>query len=359
MIPTHRIKTFALLVGLASAGCTANVSTDGDGLGEEGSNYKANVGNGLMSINGLTGMNGLMSINGLNTMNGMISMNGLMSMNGLITMNGMISLNGFISINGMTSVNGLIALNGLTSLNGLISLNGLPVDPNATLPVDCGAAGVPGIDCWGIAGGILNPFTGLLRSETDSLTAGYMVRCALPAGESVNVVDYRGTVAHFPGELGLAPGWKSGNCDGNCQEDVSACLMALTNGEGKHIPLTLASTKNSLGGGHPSEYKYQEGAFYGNIFLSPPKGFFCIGTGSTNIATMWFAWDTSVNARMCSGYASRGLACPYKQTGQCTGMPWSPQKCSKTSDTMTSCKDDANKTWQRPITTFMKTKPGS
>jgi len=225
--------------------------------------------------------------------------------------------------------------------------------------VDCGATGVPGKDCWGYSQGILNPQTGMLSSDAGIATATYLIRCALPASLSVNVVDYKGKVRHLKGELNLAPEWAEGECGIACQENVSACLMAFTNAAGVNVPLVLSSTKNALGGGTSTGFSKQEGAFFGNLFDSPPKAFFCKGTGQQNIATMWYAYASDMfNARMCEGGSSTGTnSCPYVGAGDCTGMPWSPKACTTASDgTMASCSVTVNGTkltYTRPITTYL------
>jgi hypothetical protein len=213
---------------------------------------------------------------------------------------------------------------------------------------------VPGKDCWGYAEGMLNPVSGMLADDEGVITASYMIRCALPSTASINLVDYTGKVVHFNGEIGLASYWAEGDCDQACQENVSACLMAFTNATGVHVPLEMSSTKNALGGGNSSAFKWQEGAFFGNLFNDPPRAFFCKGTSQQNIATMWYSYASdSFDARMCTGYQSG--KCPYKGAGDCTGMIWSPKACSKASDgTYTSCKGTDGVTYQRPITTYLK-----
>ena len=57
------------------------------------------------------------------------------------------------------------------------------------------------------------------------------------------LVDYAGVVIHLYGELGLAPGWRNGQLDLNGQEAISACLMASTNGTGKHVNLEMNSAQ--------------------------------------------------------------------------------------------------------------------
>jgi hypothetical protein len=199
----------------------------------------------------------------------------------------------------------------------------------------------------------------MMATDNGIQTAKYMIRCALPATETVGVVDYTGTVQRMKGELGLAPEWSTGDCGSVCQENISACLMAFTNASGVHVPLVMSSTKDALGGGSGSGqgYPFQEGAFFGNLFNDPPKAYFCKGQGQQNIATMWYSWDSNnFLARMCPGGTS-GPDCPYVDTGDCTGMAWSPQACSKASDgTMTSCKG-GGVTWQYPITTYLKSAP--
>lgn len=169
-------------------------------------------------------------------------------------------------------------------------------------------------------------------------------------------MDHTGKVQRFKGELGLAPEWSGGDCGASCQENVSACLMAFTNAAGQNVPIVLSSTKNALGGGTSSGYSKQEGAFFGNLFESPPRAFFCKGSGQQNIATMWYSFASDMfTARMCPRGTSTGSnACPYVGAGDCTGMPWSPQACKKAADgTMTSC-TAGGKTWQFPITTYLK-----
>jgi len=359
--------------------------------------------NGLRTVNGLTTTNGLRTVNGLTTTNGLRTVNGLVTVDGVtytraharkLGLTAAENTDVTVSCDAGETITGIAfasygtaggtspdftlgtchAANSVDVVSSLCvgqssctipatnatfgdpcsgtvktlkvapicSSPGVVVNEAAELPVDCGASGVPGKDCWGYSEGILNPITGMMASDQGITTAKYMIRCALPAGQSVNVVDYTGSVIHLSGELGLAPTWKDGQCDTVCQENISACMMALTNASGEHIPVELSSTKNALGGG--KTYPYQEGAFFGNLFAEPPQAFFCKGTSQQNIATMWYSWaDDMFTARMCTGYASG--QCPYKGVGDCTAMPWSPQACTKASDgTYTSCKGTVTET---------------
>ena len=57
---------------------------------------------------------------------------------------------------------------------------------------------------------------------------------------------------------------------------MSACLLAHVNTSGVHIPIWLDS-EGAIGWGQSTSYPYQEGSFFGNIFVNPPKGYFCNG----------------------------------------------------------------------------------
>jgi hypothetical protein len=49
------------------------------------------------------------------------------------------------------------------------------------------------------------------------------------------------------------------------------------NTSGQHIALWLNGSDAGLGWGQSSSYPYQEGSFFGNIFSSTPKAYFCNG----------------------------------------------------------------------------------
>ena len=57
---------------------------------------------------------------------------------------------------------------------------------------------------------------------------------------------------------------------------MTGCLLAHVNTSGVHIPIWLDS-EGAIGWGQNSSYPFQEGSFFGNIFVSPPKGYFCNG----------------------------------------------------------------------------------
>jgi hypothetical protein len=280
--------------------------------------------------------------------------NGMRSINGLRLLNGLVSINGLTTTNGMRSRNGLISINGLITVNGRRSRNGLEVD--------C-TDGLLDETCLGKPDGLLSNESGLMSSDGGIETASYLIRCALPAGDSIRVKDYTDTLVTLPGELGLTPEWKDGECGETCQERISACLMAFTNGDGVHVDIEM-SAQFTLGVGHSREFPYQEAVFYGNLFQDPPQAYYCVGEdyavsgrGTSNLET-----------RACEGYNEKDGTCPYVRTGVCGDANdgrsdrfsfFSADKCrfTRTGDTATSCKSGsgfAAKSWLNPITTFRK-----
>ncbi|MCA9704680.1 MAG: hypothetical protein KDK70_02385, partial [Myxococcales bacterium] len=106
----------------------------------------------------------------------------------------------------------------------------------------------------------------------------YMVECALPQTESVLVEDADGTpLFTFQGLLGLAPEWQLGSCNTECQQWVSACLMARTNTSGQTVTVFIQGTHPVLGFGVAPEYPNYEATFFGNLFDDPESAHACQG----------------------------------------------------------------------------------
>ncbi|HEY6561420.1 MAG TPA: hypothetical protein VI072_29305 [Polyangiaceae bacterium] len=318
------VAALALLLG--ASGCAAEISDGSDGAGAGSDSV-------LTTDNGFEGVNGLRTINGLD------------------------ELNGLKLTNGLTIENGLRTINGFATKNGLRSVNGLPVD--------C-TNGVPGETCDGVADGLLSPVTGLLKDDLGKLTAAYLAKCALAEGDAIKLKDYTGTLVTLVGALGLAPHWTTELCDTACQENVSACLMALTNGQGQHVQIEMRSTNPAIGQG--GTYRYQEAAFYGNMFTTPPTTSFCVGK---DFAGLLGTSILSPQQRACGFWLLMGLDCPYRQAGNCTrgggllflfGKP----ACSMDGDSATACSspssspfsnfNNGDRKWKNVITTYRNSK---
>jgi hypothetical protein len=108
-------------------------------------------------------------------------------------------------------------------------------------------------------------------------TVKYLVRCALPAGQSIIKKDQYGASYTFSGQIGVAPAWADGACDLACQENVSACMLAHVNTTGQNVSLWLDGNAPAIGWGQSTNHPYQEGSFFGNIFTDPPTAYFCNG----------------------------------------------------------------------------------
>ena len=155
--------------------------------------------------------------------------------------------NGLNSVNGLSSTNGLNSVNGLSSTNGLNSVNGLQNK------------------------------VGLMSTAAGRDTVAYLIRCALPPGRSITKLDEAGVSHTYGGQIGVAPEWETAGCGTSCQELVSACLLAHINTTGQHIPLWLDGDSPNVGWGQSTSFPFQEGSFYGNLFTSPPKAYYCDG----------------------------------------------------------------------------------
>src|SRR4029079_13148776 len=140
----------------------------------------------------------------------------LESENGL-SMNGL-SMNG-VSMNGLSMT--VLSMNGL-SMNGL-SMNGL--------------ASVDG----------LSNTAGLMTTPGGRDIVKYMVRCALPAGQSLTKQDQNGVSYTCPGVIGTAPEAVNGTCDLDCQERLSACMLAHVNNSGAQIAIWLVRPHARIG----------------------------------------------------------------------------------------------------------------
>lgn len=116
-----------------------------------------------------------------------------------------------------------------------------------------------------------------LHPDADGLPlARYLVECALPEGDVVTKTVQDQT-HQLHGALGLAPEWKLGACGLDCQEWVSACLLARVNVTGQTVDLWLAATHPAIGLGHDDLLSTYEATFYGNLFAEPPVLELCRG----------------------------------------------------------------------------------
>jgi hypothetical protein len=173
--------------------------------------------------------------------------------------------------------------------NGLADPNVSGVDPSYSLD---SLEGLSSNEGW------------LLGSET-LMTAQYMVECALPADQSITkTVDGESIV--LDGLLGLAPEWHTNECDEDCQEWVSACLLARTNASGDTVSIFVAGEHEALGLEAP-EGTVLEAAFFGNLFADPEGKYLCKGPHEGLVA-----------ARLDGRTCTTGQNCGFKRYHDCT-----------------------------------------
>lgn len=177
----------------------------------------------------------------------------------------------------LTSTNGLPTVNGLATANGLATVNGL-----------CIANGLATVNGLATANGLMTTTAGRQQVQ-------YIVRCALPPTASITKKDQYGKTYTFTGLLGLAPAWQNGACDTNCQEAVSACLLAHLNTSGIHVPLWIVSGHPNVGWGQDPEFPNHEGSFFGNVFMLGAHG-----TDPTK-APMYYCTGPKYNVNAPSG----------------------------------------------------------
>lgn len=128
-------------------------------------------------------------------------------------------------------------------------------------------------------------------------SARYVVECALPEGSEITkVVD--GEVVTLGGLLGLAPEWEDGECDQDCQEWVSACLLARTNRSGTTVTVWIQADHPEIGFGAP-EGAVREASWYGNLFASPDEQFLCRGEQEGPVAALREGRTCSLGSGQC------------------------------------------------------------
>lgn len=157
--------------------------------------------------------------------------------------------------------------------------------------------------------------TDALATQDESRLASHWVlfalavECALTDEQSVTVT-LDGEETTVQGRYRMWPRWATEPCDEECQEWVSGCMLAKINGYGVPVRLYFSTRRD-----HPDRqvtdppetfgYTVQEGAFYGNFFVRPPRMYACRGTGRDPL------YDTF---RICT---HPGSACKIQAVGNC------------------------------------------
>jgi hypothetical protein len=186
-----------------------------------------------------------------------------------------------------------------------------------------------------------------MTTASGRTTVTYLVRCALPNGRSITKQDQNGAWYTFRGAIGLGPAWETDSCDQQCQESVSACLMAHVNTAGVHIPLWLVSPSAAIGWGQNSQYPNQEGTYFGNLFAPNPStgsidAFYCNGPSFTK---------SLVPGRLGANQTGSPYTNPFGPGAACAGHCIAPDAPSQ-NDGYQSCL-----TYNTPVTVWRQNAP--
>jgi hypothetical protein len=231
--------------------------------------------------------------------------------------------------------------------NGLHLNNGLHVEPGLALEdgtsLSHGLAVGHGLNLtYGLASEAgFSSTTGFITSEAGQTLLRYMVECALPLGASITKADpVGGGTITFQGLVGLAPEWEAGACDQDCQQWVTACLLARNNALGETVSIEMVASHPAVGvaRAQPGSYIYEEAGFYGNLFIDPPVMYSCQGTQVV---------EASHHGRVCGLDAWE--SCGFENVvGACSGV----NSCAgKSADAYLGCRDEVGASYHT-ITTF-------
>jgi hypothetical protein len=134
----------------------------------------------------------------------------------------------------------------------------------------------------------------------------HLVECALEADQRVTLPTEPEPTT-FEGAFALAPAWADGPCDEECQEWVSACMLARANAYGIPVIIHARGTHPALAASAEdlARFPVEEGAFYGNLFTDPPREYACRGAGDDAL---------SLTFRACT---LPGARCGIQVVGPC------------------------------------------
>lgn len=164
----------------------------------------------------------------------------------------------------------------------------------------------------------------MVESASGREMLGYLSACALPP-EGGAYAEKDGERFDFPGAIGLAPDWLKTAMTESEQRWVSACVLALKDGTGGAVSVSLRAANSDNPALRASEeelsaYTIHEGGFFGNLFYAEPVAFACRGD-----RTEAEDGDPVLAKRICTQRSSDramtalGLtACGYRFIGFCS-----------------------------------------
>lgn len=159
----------------------------------------------------------------------------------------------------------------LGSANGL-SANGLSANGLSANGLSANGLSANGLSATGLSTSSFSTWFSQDPAQTD-MVMRYVVRCAVPAGETRTYTDPRTGVSYtWSGGLGLARGWASGAAPTSLEQQViTSCLLAHVNRYGLSIPISVLG-RDAQGSVIPftqselNTYPVREACFFGNLF---------------------------------------------------------------------------------------------
>lgn len=129
-----------------------------------------------------------------------------------------------------------------------------------------------------------NGWADVLAGDDDAqVLFKYIYECAAPPGVTLTLADPGAGSGSpgsgglsFTGQIGVAPQWLDGQCDADCEQWISACVIARINGLGVTVPISLrgANPALALDDVERSQFHFEELAAFGNIFdYDPATGY--------------------------------------------------------------------------------------
>lgn len=154
----------------------------------------------------------------------------------------------------------------------------------------------------------------LLENPAARATAEYLVECALPLGQSITKV-VGGQTLTFEGLVGVAPEWADDECDQDCQEWVSACMLARTNSSGQEVVIWLQAEHEEIGYGTLPTGAVLEAGFWGNLFADADEQYLCQGSQNGVVAAQRAGRTCSSGACDFTIYSSCSSRCDLTGAG--------------------------------------------
>jgi len=111
----------------------------------------------------------------------------------------------------------------------------------------------------------------LLATEDGREVLSFILSCALPENVTLRASTPEGEAIEFFGDIGLADEWLHHPLREAGRGWVSACLFARVNAHSVPLPISLRGPNKALAATREeaATYTLEEGAFYGDYFVSP------------------------------------------------------------------------------------------